>query len=204
MGWDLMNLVSTIGAFLIGVSFLVFIYNVVASRKLVTHDPDPWDGRSLEWSVASPAPPHNFDDEPTVTHLDEWWHRKYTEDESGRLVRLPEQPAEPRLATDEEVARIHLPSPSYFPLIAAFGLPTMAYGMLYKAYPVTVIGAVILIAAIYAWGFEPSAEPDDGHHLDAHGHDSPSELTAAGVEPMTEAAPGNAEEQAPVGAEETP
>ena len=39
--------------------------------------PDPWDARSLEWMVQSPVPAHNFDTVPTVSHLDEFWHRKY-------------------------------------------------------------------------------------------------------------------------------
>ncbi|HUQ40429.1 MAG TPA: cytochrome c oxidase subunit I [Acidimicrobiales bacterium] len=162
MGFDAWNMVATVGAFVIALSVLVFLVNVAVSRKNRTvATADPWDGRTLEWSIPSPSPYYNFADVPQVHSLDEWWHRKYTEDDSGRLVRLPEQPPEPRLATDEEVARIHLPSPSYFPLIAAFGLPVMAYGMMYKAYAVAVIGAVILIAAIYAWGFEPSAEPEE-------------------------------------------
>src|SRR5918997_1362239 len=87
MGWDLNNLLSTIGAFLIAASFLVFVYNVVRSRKNVTSDPDPWDARTLEWATSSPPPAHNFDIEPSVTHLDEWWHRKYSEDDDGTLRR---------------------------------------------------------------------------------------------------------------------
>src|SRR5215210_1744817 len=87
MGWDLNNLLASIGAFLIAASFLVFVFNVVRSRNNVTADPDPWDARTLEWATSSPPPVHNFDVEPTVTHLDEWWHRKYAEDEEGRLNR---------------------------------------------------------------------------------------------------------------------
>ena len=48
--------------------------------------PDPWDARSLEWSIPSPTPAHNFDDDPIVTELDHWWHQKYGEDEQGRVV----------------------------------------------------------------------------------------------------------------------
>ena len=49
---------------------------------------DPWDARSLEWMTPNPTPHHNFDEIPTVTHLDEFWHRKYAEDERGRPVAI--------------------------------------------------------------------------------------------------------------------
>ena len=79
---------------------------------------DPWDARTLEWSIPSPPPEYNFAEIPTVHALDDFWHRKYTEDDEGRLVRLPDYEAV-RAASDTNVARpgqhIHMPSPSYLP-----------------------------------------------------------------------------------------
>ncbi len=90
MGWDTLNLLATIGAFVIALSVLVFLVNVIfTSRRgeLVGHD--PWDARTLEWSIPSPPPEYNFAVVPVVTSLDDYWHRKYTEDDEGRLVKLP-------------------------------------------------------------------------------------------------------------------
>jgi cytochrome c oxidase subunit 1 len=175
MGWDLNNLLSSIGAFLIATSFLVFIYNVVRSRKNVTTDPDPWDARTLEWATASPPPVHNFDVEPTVTHLDEWWHRKYSEDEDGKLHRrtdvqfLGSSTAATALDADGDAAgqasEIHLPSPSYWPLVVALALPTIAFGVIYSFW-LCGVGAVILLGGVYGWSLEPSVDPGS-----AHGHD---------------------------------
>ncbi len=87
LGFDVWNLVSSIGAFIIAVSILVFLVNVISSRRDAASQPaagpDPWDARSLEWMVASPTPEHNFDEIPTVTQLDEFWHRKYGKDDDG-------------------------------------------------------------------------------------------------------------------------
>ena len=176
MGFDVWNLVSTIGSFTIAVSFLVWIFNVVVSRNNVSHDPDPWDGRTLEWGTSSPPPAHNFDDEPVVSHLDEWWHRKYTEDEQGRTVRrehfeyLAAVDGVPSIAPEGEAegqaSPIHLPSPSYWPIIVAIALPLIAYGLIFT-YWLSALGLVLLLGGIYGWGLEPSVDPDSG----GHGHE---------------------------------
>jgi cytochrome c oxidase subunit I len=160
MGWDLMNLLSTIGAFTIALGFLVFIFNAVASRKNVMHDPDPWDARSLEWGTSSPPPVHNFDVEPTVTSLDDWWHQKYDHDENGRLRRREniKYLADP----DFDASGVHLPSPSYWPIIVAAGLPLVAYGLIYT-YWLAAVGGLLIVGGIFGWGFEPSVDPDAGH-----------------------------------------
>ncbi len=67
-GFTTLNTVSTIGAFLLGLSTLPFILNVIVSRnhpKVELDDPWGW-GRSLEWATASPAPRHNFTSMPLI------------------------------------------------------------------------------------------------------------------------------------------
>jgi cytochrome c oxidase subunit 1 len=61
-GFTTLNLVSSIGAFTIGLSMLVLLYNIVLSfvRRVPAGD-DPWGGLSLEWAAASPPPRFNFD-----------------------------------------------------------------------------------------------------------------------------------------------
>jgi cytochrome c oxidase subunit 1 len=155
LGLTFWNQISSLGAFTIALSILVFIVNVVRTR--IRHEPletnDPWDARTLEWMTASPPPVHNFDEIPVVHSLDEFWHRKYAEDKSGRLV--PVQAG----AADHEAPRpahaIHLPSPSYWPFVAALGLPIIAYGVLY-AWWLVGLGAVVTLVGIYGWALEPS------------------------------------------------
>jgi cytochrome c oxidase subunit I len=172
MGWDMWNLVASIGAFTIAFSVLVFLYNVAHSRRVsLDVGEDPWDARTLEWSLPTPVPAYNFAEVPVVHTVDDFWHRKYTEDEQGRLVKLPVTETQP-VVVDE--SSIHLPSPSYFPLIASLGLPVMAYGLIYGAYLVSVLGGILLIGSLYAWALEPSAEPHDPDDHDDH-HEPRSE-----------------------------
>ena len=55
---------------------------------------------------------------------------------------------------------IHLPSPSYWPVVLAFGLPIMAYGVIFSKV-IIVFGAAIVLLAMFGWSLEPSVADDD-------------------------------------------
>jgi len=162
-GFEFWNLVSTIGSFTIAVGILMLLWNVWKSKReavdLPAPGPDPWDARSLEWSVPSPTPEHNFDETPTVSGTDEWWHRKYGYDDDGNVVRIAtiEEAAQPGTATD-----VHLPSPSFWPLVLAVGMPLIGYGLIFNLW-LCVPGALLTAGALYAWALEPADDPDAGH-----------------------------------------
>ncbi len=168
LGLTFWNQVATLGSFLIALSILVFLVNVVRTRMkalpAAADVADPWDGRTLEWMTPSPPPVHNFDEIPTVHALDEFWHRKYVEDErTGRLVPAQAGAAdagEPDPAGHGAGHGIHLPSPSYWPLVAAIGMPVIAYGVLYSWWAVG-IGFLIALVGFYGWALEPSVAAED-------------------------------------------
>jgi heme/copper-type cytochrome/quinol oxidase subunit 1 len=67
-GWGPLNLVSTLGAYVIGVGMIVGGVNLFLSlRRPRTAPADPWQGNTLEWATSSPPPPHNFDELPPIT-----------------------------------------------------------------------------------------------------------------------------------------
>lgn len=182
-GFDLWNLVATIGAFMIAIATAMFIWNVISSRKAFkagktqAPGPDPWDARSLEWMTASPVPEHNFDETIHVEKQDEFWHRKWGKNEEGQVVRR---------ATAEEVAHdgsntnVHLPSPSYWPLVAAAGLPIIGYGLIYSLW-LCVLGGLFVLGGLYGWVFEPVDDPNADDHHDDHEDESHAELESAEV-----------------------
>ncbi len=163
LGWTGVNQLVSVGGFIIAFSVLLFLVNVIVSvglkRGAVAGD-DPWDARTLEWSISSPPPEYNFAEIPDVTSLDDFWHRKYTEDDEGRLVPLPSGGAYG--SKDNEPAHdghgIHLPSPSIYPMIMAFGLLPIGYAAVFQSWIPLIIGVLILLFAMYAWSIEPGTE----------------------------------------------
>jgi cytochrome c oxidase subunit I len=80
-GWDIWNLIVTIGVFFQGIAVLVFVANLLYSMfegKLAGND--PWDAWTLEWSVPSPPPEYNFARIPEVRSRRPLWDIKHPED----------------------------------------------------------------------------------------------------------------------------
>jgi cytochrome c oxidase subunit 1 len=156
LGLTVWNQVATVGAFLIALGVLLFIINAVRTQlkpSTLTTD-DPWDARTLEWTTACPPAAYNFETIPTVHSLDDFWHKKYAEDESGRLVRVPAGASdEPHPASGGHA--IHLPSPSFWPLVVSFGFPILGYGVLYSWWLIG-LGAAVIAVGLVGWALEPS------------------------------------------------
>ncbi|MGE0136844.1 MAG: cytochrome c oxidase subunit I [Ilumatobacteraceae bacterium] len=174
------NRVSSVGAFILAIGILMFLINVWhTTRKGAPAPLDPWDARSLEWMTHSPPKEHNFDRIPTVHALDEFFHRKYEEnEETGEVVRVTT--AEELLAEQEAHAdeHIHMPSPSYWPIVLAFALPVMAYGVIYDRLLIA-IGAAIVLLAMFGWSLEPSVADESDYDPPAPGGTS-KELASVG------------------------
>ena len=140
MGFDTMNMMSTIGAFGIGVSLLVFIWNFLASARAGEKaGSDPWGGGSLEWAIPSPPPVYNFASVPVVHSRDPLWHK---------------ESREAALAANQMRGPIHMPPNSFWPAVSALGITMLMSGMVFGWF-VGIPGLVIMLAGIYSWAFEP-------------------------------------------------
>jgi cytochrome c oxidase subunit 1 len=177
-GWNSLNMMATVGAFIIAISVLSLLVNLLVSRYRGQPAPaDAWDGRTLEWSIPSPPPEYNFAEIPIVHHRDEFWQQKYTEDDQGNLVRLPSGGA---VAVEESTTgegdddatggggrddghageHIHMPSPSYYPMVLAAGLPILGYAAVFTNVWLAIPGALVLVFGMYAWAIEPPTAED--------------------------------------------
>ncbi len=79
--WEVWNQMATIGAFVQAPSYLIFVYNIIASLwKGKPAGDDPWDAWTLEWTTTSPPPSYNFETIPTVHSRRPLWDQKHPDD----------------------------------------------------------------------------------------------------------------------------
>jgi cytochrome c oxidase subunit I len=83
-GWDVWNLIATVGVPFQIAAVLIFLVNVVISlRRGERAGSDPWDAWTLEWATTSPPPAYNFDTEPVVASRRPLWDLKHPDDPDG-------------------------------------------------------------------------------------------------------------------------
>lgn len=162
LGFNEMNMISTVGAFLMGFGTIFFLLNVVVSSFKPKNAPaDPWeDGRTLEWTIPSPPPEYNFAQTPLVRGYDAYWKEK----EDGHSGMTPAEPIGP----------IHMPSPSILPFFMGLGLFIAGLGFMYapdwgnlfgsfkSGYAVGIGGLLILFVCM----FLRSVIDDHGFHIE--------------------------------------
>ena len=144
-GFENYNLMATMAAYLTAASAVVFFYNLISSlTKGEKASGDPWDARTLEWSVSSPPPEYNFVELPKVEALDDFWYRKY----------------EKKNYKPEQSQHVLLPNPSWWPLLAGIGIFLFGFGFLFgptlvgPISPITIFGVVLLFVSVYGWAFQ--------------------------------------------------
>src|SRR5882762_1977113 len=83
-GWDLWNLIASLGVPIQAAAVLVFVVNVALSlRRGERAGSDPWDAWTLEWATSSPPPPYNFETAPVVESRRPLWDLKHPDDPDG-------------------------------------------------------------------------------------------------------------------------
>jgi cytochrome c oxidase, subunit I len=159
LGFNGLNLISTIGAFLMGIGTVAFLINIViTAAKPRNAADDPWeDGRTLEWAISSPAPEYNFAQTPLVRGYDALWKEKM----DGNKGMTPAEP----------LGSIHMPSPSILPFIMSVGLFIAGFGFMYHNYYIGAAGLIIMFACMVI----RSVKDDHGFHIE------PDELQGKGV-----------------------
>ncbi|MEV1329404.1 cytochrome c oxidase subunit I [Micromonospora costi] len=160
-GWDVWNLVSTIGSYVLAAGLLLVLIGVVhAIRRGRPAPPDPWGGDTLEWATDSPPKPYNFPVLPQVHSLHPTW------DEASRASMGDDATADRTLAdgrrtllTSELDGRrervVEMPEASLQPLLLALALLVFFTALLFAWYPVAVAALLAVAGTIAVWLWPP-------------------------------------------------
>ncbi len=140
-GYHPLLVVACIGAFVILAGILFQIAQLLVSiknREQYKVGNDPWDGRTLEWSIPSPPPFYNFAIEPVVHSRDAYWYEKQHHLENNTTPERPKQYSD-----------IHMPkNTSLGFLIGVFGA-IFGFAMAWEMpLPAIVSGAAILVCVV--------------------------------------------------------
>jgi cytochrome c oxidase subunit 1 len=175
------NLVASLGTVVIILGVLFFFINVAVSRKNPPAPADPWDARSVEWLTTNPPKEHNFDRTPTVHALDEFFHRKYEDVGEGDEHEYHQVMTGAEVVAFEEAnadGHIHLPAPSYWPIVMAISLPIMAYGVLYS--PLLIAGGgAIAVLSLFGLALEPADAAESDFDPPSDGGEPSKELAVS-------------------------
>jgi cytochrome c oxidase subunit I len=160
MGWQGLNLLSSIGAFIFALSFALLLVNVIYSlRRGALAGDNPWDASTLEWATSSPPPSYNFDRIPVVKHRDPLWA------DSDSLAVVAGLSAERRevlltsLADAEPQVREASPEPSIWPLLTAVATTIFFIGSIYTPWAV-LWGTPPMAVTLIGW-FWPTGSRED-------------------------------------------
>jgi cytochrome c oxidase subunit 1 len=158
-GWGDLNLLATVGSFVLGLGVLVFVANALtALRTGAPAGDDPWGGESLEWSTSSPPPSYNFQRLPTVAGRSALWSRR---DDQPEVTGMRDDRREVLVTNTLDADPDHidvLPGPTIWPFFLAVGVAVTFIVSIFTPWGV-LVGAVPCAVALIAW-FWPRGDMD--------------------------------------------
>ncbi|MGZ4122552.1 MAG: cbb3-type cytochrome c oxidase subunit I [Tumebacillaceae bacterium] len=141
-GWGDLNMISTVGGFLMGIGFLFqgaqLILAIVRPERDLTGD--PWNGRTLEWSIPSPAPLYNFATLPVVKGRDAWWTMKQEKEKGVPKTAAP-------------IEDIHMPKNSGIPFLMSVCFFFAGFGFVFTWFGLAFAGLAGVGLCLFARSF---------------------------------------------------
>ena len=160
MGLELPNMLSTIGAFVVGLAVVLFVLNMIISFAGEEAGDNPWDAPSLEWATSSPPPEYNFAHIPAVESRTPLWDNRTS---LPVVYGLKVESRELLLTTFVSAStETREPSamPSIWPFVSAIAVTVMFVGSVFSPWAVP-FGIVPVGIALTAWFWPKKPEPSE-------------------------------------------
>ncbi|SNY95679.1 cytochrome c oxidase subunit I [Halomonas sp. hl-4] len=167
MGWDVFNLISSVGGFILSVGIAMVLLDIALHfrfGKPAKHN--PWNADTLEWANTMPPSAYNFVSLPNVDTRHPLWDdpdlpRTMMEGKHGLAVashgRREMWGSDPLTGKVRET--VHLPGNSWWPLFAAMALAVVCLSLLTKFYPLAGFAVVVAGVFLLRWSWENGAHP---------------------------------------------
>ncbi|KAA9006949.1 cytochrome c oxidase subunit I [Histidinibacterium aquaticum] len=165
IGWDRLNLISTLGSYVLAAGVLLFIVDFLRHRR--SGPPagrNPWGAGTLEWLYPTVTPGFNFHAIPPVTSREPLWDQPELNDREAPTVegilnvmtdgRRETVGCDP--VTGEPIQILRLPHPTWIPMFSAVMVAILFGATLASAYWLCAVGAVGALLGFALWGWEPS------------------------------------------------
>jgi cytochrome c oxidase subunit 1/cytochrome c oxidase subunit I+III len=165
MGWDVANMVTSLGAVVFAVGVLITLYNLAVSRaRGAPAGANPWDAATLEWSVSSPPPPYNFRRIPIVASRHPLWESRLDSAAPASVLDSDlvfdhgrQTPATTTLDAEAD-AILRMPDDSLAPLLLAIALTIGFAGLLTHLWWLAALGGLAGVPVTAFW-LAPSPPP---------------------------------------------
>jgi cytochrome c oxidase subunit 1/cytochrome c oxidase subunit I+III len=160
LGLDVVNMITSVGSFVLAIGVLLFVINVVRSLRVGQPAGDnPWDAGTLEWSVSSPPPAYNFKVIPVVASRHPLWEQRLGERErtgesdldSGVLLDDGRETVATTMLDATPDAVLRMPEDTFAPLALSAAIAALFFGLLFHLWWLAALGMLGIIAASVAW-----------------------------------------------------
>ena len=165
-GWDLLNLVSSVGAFIFAAGFLLLAWDCVRPKgKQPYAKRNVWNAGTLEWAAPVPTPPWGMRSIPEITSRYPVWDDKdllNTIDEGRGLLADAREGKRETLVTSvldaQPVQVLRVGGPTWLPMIAAIGLGGVFIFATWHLWWLSFLGGVVFLGAVLTWLWTGAAE----------------------------------------------
>ncbi|MCB1949344.1 MAG: cytochrome c oxidase subunit I [Burkholderiales bacterium] len=138
MGWDTVNMITSIGSFIFAIGILIFLVNVMISLKRgVLAGSNPWDAATLEWSISSPPPAYNFAVIPIIASRHPLWENRLNESSErsslseGYLLTAGHETIGTSPIDAKPQVILKMPGDSYIPFFVGLFVSLLFVGLLF-------------------------------------------------------------------------
>ncbi|MBX9454602.1 MAG: cytochrome c oxidase subunit I [Rhizobium sp.] len=169
-GWEIINLISSIGGFLTAIGFCLVVVDVVLNFLAGNRSPrDPWRAGTLEWAMPIPPPAYNFASLPWIRSRDPVTDDAILPVGIARGEGLLGDPSRQRretltvdIATGSPQSVVVFPANTALPIVMALVTGAFFLGLLVKAYWLVPIAAIGVAAFAARWAWSLGSRRDEG------------------------------------------